>query len=243
MVFDSIWFLAAFIIILASSLQAVTGFGFGIVAIPLLMLIFDAKMAVGVSMVISFFSLVRLSVATRKFIEISLVKNLLSGALLGIPIGIYIFYHFDIKSLKLFISIIVILLSCFLISGYRFKIKDSIWVDRIVGSVSGVLTSCIGMPGPPIVIFLSNKELPKEDFRATFAFYNSSVYIPSILFLLLIGSLDKAILITALTLLPMAFLGGFIGSKIFPYVSQFYFQKGVPFLVLFTAIYSLITTI
>ncbi|MFZ7104274.1 MAG: sulfite exporter TauE/SafE family protein [Peptococcaceae bacterium] len=243
MVFDSMWLIAVLIVILASGLQAVTGFGFGLVAVPLFLLIFDAKSAVGLSMMISFFSVTRLAVNTRKFIIPSLVKNLLSGALFGIPLGIFIFYHVNMTNLKFLISIIVILLSSFLISGYRFKVKDSIWVDRIIGSISGVLTSCIGMPGPPIILFLNNKELSKDGFRATFACYNSSVYVPSIIFLFFLGSLHKIIILKALTLIPFAFLGGFVGSRIFPYVSQAHFQKGVPILVLLTAIYSLLSTL
>ncbi|MDK2822442.1 MAG: uncharacterized protein PWQ67_419 [Clostridia bacterium] len=241
--FDLSWILAVAVIILASSLQAMTGFGFAILAVPMLLLVFDAKTAVGLSMIVSFFSVTTLSIKVHKSIIGHIVINLLIGALFGIPFGVYIFFNFNVKTMKILISCIVIILSIFLISGYRFKIKNSSWVERIVGSISGLMTASIGMPGPPIVLFLNNRQLPKDKFRATFACYNALVYVPSILFLFFLGAINKIIILKALTLVPFAILGGILGNNIFPLVSQAHFQKGVPLLVLITALYSVLTVI
>ncbi|KJS23550.1 MAG: hypothetical protein VR72_00040 [Clostridiaceae bacterium BRH_c20a] len=237
--FDFPFIIAAVIVILAACLQSVTGFGFALLAVPLFLLVFDAKTAVGLSMIISFFTVSALSFKVRKSIMRSIVFNLLAGALVGIPFGIYIFYNFNQNNLKIMISIVVILLSIILISGYHFEFAQNDWADRIVGSISGVMTASIGMPGPPIVLCLNNRGIPKDQFRATFACYNALVYVFSILFLLSLGAINKLIIIRALTLVPMGFIGSALGNYIFPRISQRHFQKGVPILVLVSAVYSL----
>ncbi|MFZ5944603.1 MAG: sulfite exporter TauE/SafE family protein [Bacillota bacterium] len=238
--FDYTWFLAAVVVILASGLQSITGFGFGVTAVPLFLIFLDAKTSVSLSVVISFFSVSILAHQVRESLSYNLVKNILIGAAIGIPMGVYVFYHFNLQSLKLLISIAVIIISFILFTGYRFKIKEGRAIDICVGIISGIMTPSMGMPGPPVVLFFNNKQVEKSAFRATFAFYNAVVYVPSILFMLFLGSLSKIFIIKALSLVPVALIGGYIGRKIFPHVPQEYFQKGVPLFVFITAMYSLI---
>jgi uncharacterized membrane protein YfcA len=241
--FDLSWIAAGSIVFLAACLQAITGFGFGVLAVPLFLLIFDAKTAVGFSMVISFFTVSNLALKLRNFIIRPIIHNLLTGAICGIPIGIYIYYHFDLNSLKLIISIVVFFLSIMLMFGFRLKSDQTVWTERIVGSISGIMTPSIGMPGPPIAICLSNQQIPKENFRATFVCYNALVYVFSLSFLIFLGAINITIIKTAITLVPFGFMGSILGRRIFPKVSQPVFHKAVSILMMTSALYSLFKVI
>ncbi|MFZ5754982.1 MAG: sulfite exporter TauE/SafE family protein [Bacillota bacterium] len=237
------WLAAGGIVLFAAALQSITGFGFALLSVPMLLMVYDAKTAVGLNVIISFFSLVLLTLKVRESVVRPVVKNLFYGAAFGIPLGIYIFFHSDTHVLKIFISAVTIILSLILVGGIRLGRESNHWIERMVGSASGFLTGCIGMPGPPIILFLNNHGLPKDQFRATTAAYFVLVYPVSFILLFILGAITPLTVLTALSLLPFAFFGGRIGQHLFPFVPQQQFQRGVPLLVLATGLYSLLTTL
>ncbi|QGP91527.1 Sulfite exporter TauE/SafE [Neomoorella glycerini] len=239
----AVWLAAAVIVCLAAALQGITGFGFALISVPLLLLIYDPHTAVGINIIISFVSLSLLTLRVRKAVLLPVVKNLFLGSILGIPLGAYVFLHFDVQQLKFIIGIVTALCSLLLLSGMTVKNAAGCFWERIAGSISGFLTGSIGMPGPPIILFLSNLQLPKDRFRATTAAYFTLVYPSSLLLLTLLGAIDGHITLTAVSLIPFAILGGQVGCRLFSLVPQAQFQRSVPLLVLGTAIYIVITTL
>lgn len=239
----TVWLASAAIVLLASTLQGVTGFGFALISMPLLLLVYDPHTAVGINIMISIVSLSLLTFRVRQTVLVPVVKNLFFGSLLGIPLGAYVFLHFDVQLLKLTIGIVTALSSVILISGLTVKSASGKLWENTVGSISGLLTGSIGMPGPPIILFLSNQKLPKDRFRATTAAYFVLVYLVSLLLLAWLGAVDKDVILTALSLVPFAILGGHLGFRIFPLVPQAKFQHGVSLLVLSSALYSVAAAI
>lgn len=233
------WVIAALVIFFAAALQSISGFGFSLFAVPFLVLIFDPKTAVGLNIIISFFSTTVLTLKVRQHIIKSMVKNLFIGALFGLPLGIYVFTNFDMEVLKIIITVITLILSLSLIFSIQPRIATTPYLEKIVGFFSGVLTGSVGIPGPPIIFFLSNQGLSKDNFRATTANYFALIYPSSLLILIALGGVDKFIIINAIILLPFALLGGALGRSIFPYISQASFQRGIPLLLLANALYSL----
>ncbi|GFN22309.1 sulfite exporter TauE/SafE family protein [Thermanaeromonas sp. C210] len=237
------WFGAAIIVCLAAALQGITGFGFALISVPLLFLVYDPHTAVGINIIISFFSLLVLTIRVRQAVIRPAVLNLFFGSLVGIPLGVYIFLHFNVQELKLMTGIVTALCSLMLLRGVTIKNATGTLWERIIGSISGFLTGSIGMPGPPIILFLSNQHLPKERFRATSAAYFTLVYPASLLLLISLGGINAHVALTALTLIPFAVLGGYLGYRLFPLIPQAQFQRGVPLLVLGTAIYAVFTSL
>lgn len=236
------WLTSAMIILLAATLQGITGFGFALISLPLLLLVYDPHTAVVLNIMLSIVSLSLLVYKVRQEVIIPMVKNLFLGSLLGIPLGVYIFYSFDVNLLKLTISVITLIFSLILISGLTVKNATGRLWENTVGSVSGFLTGSIGMPGPPIILFLSNQKMPKDRFRATTSAFFVFAYIVSILFMAWSGAIDRSIVLTVVSLIPFAILGGHLGYLIFPLVPQSKFHYGVTCLVLTSSLYSLATT-
>lgn len=239
----SIWLTTAMIVLLASTLQGIAGFGFGLISVPLLLLVYDPHTAVGLNIMLSIVSLSLLTFKVRRVVLIPMVKNLFYGSLIGIPLGVYIFLHFDVYRLKLTIGILTAMVSLILLSGKTVKNATGQLWERTAGSISGLLTGSIGMPGPPIILFLSNQKLSKEHFRATTAAYFVLVYGISLLLLTWLGAFNSSTALTAVSLLPFVILGGHLGYLISPLVPQAKFQHCVSILVFSTALYSVVTTL
>ncbi|SHJ05160.1 sulfite exporter TauE/SafE family protein [Desulfofundulus thermosubterraneus] len=243
MIFSLSWLVAALAVTLATTLQAVTGFGAALILVPLLVLAYNAHTAVGMTMVISFCSLALLTYQVRKNIIKPMARNLSLGGLAGIPLGAYVFIHFDVTRLKIIIALVTLAFALALLLDWVPRKSFGSWTEAIVGAAGGFLGASVGMPGPPVVLFLNHQEVPKEQFRATTAAYFCLVYPASLLLLLAVQALERQTILTALSLVPFALLGQALGFGIFPRVSQELFRRGVPLLVTLVAIYSLATTL
>ncbi|MBZ4687377.1 MAG: hypothetical protein JG764_1010 [Clostridiales bacterium] len=238
------WIQGAIVITSAATIQSITGFGFGLAAIPFLIMIYNPKMAVGLSIILSFCGLLTLLFKIKKETQWDMVKKLFLGAIFGLPVGVFIFKTVNVGILKIIISFTIIILSLLMTLKIRFRINsNNKKIQFITGTISGILTSSIGMPGPPIVLLLSNLELTKEKFRATTVAYFVLIYPSSFITLATTGSIPLNTFTTALTLLPFIFIGLKIGSKIFKTVPAEKFKNVVLFLLIMVGLYSIITTV
>jgi len=111
------------------------------------------------------------------------------------------------------------------------------------GFMSGFLATSISMPGPPVILFLSLRRIPKATFRATLATYFVLVYLVSLILLLLAGVVTQEVPILAVSLFPFALVGNRIGVRIFHRVSQRSFERIVPLLLVCLALYGLARTL
>src|SRR5690625_2559052 len=137
-----------FIVLIASILQTSTGFGFSILATPFLLLLFEPFEAIQINLILSFIISIALIAKIKNDIDFHILKRFIAGSSLGMPFGIVIFLYSNVQLLKLAISILILLLTFLLI--WNFRIRQQPKRDLFVGTISGTLTTSIGMPGPPL---------------------------------------------------------------------------------------------
>ena len=137
------------IILVASILQTSTGFGFSIMATPFLLMLFDPREAIQINLILSLVISSVLIFKIKNNVDWKIIQHLIIGSIVGLPIGIYIFLSLDMTFLKLGVSILIIILTLLLTLNFRIK-QTRLW-DIVVGSLSGLFTTSIGMPGPPLL--------------------------------------------------------------------------------------------
>ena len=235
------WWGGALVVVVATVLQSITGFGFALVAVPLFLLFHDPHTAVLLNLMISFASQIFLTLQVKEDILKPTVRNLYLGSLLGLLPGLYIFLTFDVGILKLIISAICVAFAGSLLMNIAPKGIKGTRAELMIGAVSGSLSSSVGMPGPPIVLFFNQMELPKHQFRATSALYFTLLYPSTLLLMALAGSIRLETVYLALSLFPFTFAGKNLGYRIFSRVSQQQFQKGIPVVVIAAAVYVLLS--
>src|SRR5690625_3277051 len=124
------------IILIAYILQTSTGFGFSILATPFLLLLFEPAYAIQINLILSFIISLALITTIQKDIHFDLIKRLLIGSLIGLPIGIVIFLNINTTLLKVIVGVIILTLTVLLILDYR--LKQTKQKDTIVGGLSGI---------------------------------------------------------------------------------------------------------
>jgi uncharacterized protein len=237
----SMFILFMAIILFASILQTSTGFGFSIMATPFLLLLFPPKEAIQINLILSLVISLALIVKIRRDIDFSLVKRFVIGSIPGLPLGVFVFTLIDMNLLKVIICLFIILLTVLLIM--KFRIKQSEMRDFLAGGWSGALTTSIGMPGPPLLLYFSGTETRKEKLRGTTLAFYLFIYLVSLVIQVKVAGTTLTVWKSSLQALPIVAIGLVLGQALFSKINQKMFQIFTYVLLLFTGIYLLIESI
>ncbi|WP_096438738.1 sulfite exporter TauE/SafE family protein [Alteribacter populi] len=226
------------IILVASILQTSTGFGFSIMATPFLLMIFLPHEAIQINIILSLIISMTLIFKIRKDIDFTILRRFTLGSIAGVPLGIFIFMSINnMNAFKLGVSIILLVLTLLLVGN--FKVNSTKNRDFVVGGFSGFLTTSIGMPGPPLLLYFTGTNTEKEKLRATtLAFYLFIYFVSLIMQMIFIGT-NKVIWESSLYAIPIVFLGLILGQIIFKWINQRVFRVLTYILLLFTGVYLL----
>lgn len=227
--------LFSLIILIASILQTSTGFGFSILATPFLLLLFGVTEAIQINLILSLIISGALVRKIWKDVDTGVLKRLIIGSAAGMPIGIIFFLSVNLDNLKLGISILIILLTILLI--FNFRIEQTTGRDLIFGGLSGGLTTSIGMPGPPLLLYFAGTNTGKKKLRATTLAFYLWIYSASLLLQVLFAGTNKTIWISSALALPLVLIGLVAGQLLFHKINQQYFRLIVYAILLFTGVY------
>lgn len=156
------------IVAIAAFSQTVAGFGFSLVAVPLLGLVIDPKEAVALALLFLLLNSSLLAWGERAHIQWDAVRRLLLGALPGLPLGMVLLEIAPEKGLRLalaaavFVAVAVaVIVSGFTVSGEGRKFELG------AGFFTGLLTTSLNTNGPPTVLALQARGLEPHQFRPT----------------------------------------------------------------------------
>jgi len=103
----------------------------------------------------------------------------------------------------------------------------------LAGLAGGIVSALFGSGGPPYVIYLSQRGLSKEQFRATLGLtILTSISLRVIAFLITGLLLDPKVWMTALAVVPAALLGIWIARKVYLKISRELLMRAVALLLL-----------
>lgn len=231
---------AAFIIIilLASTLQTSTGFGFSIMATPFLLLIFEPAEAIQINLILSLVISMALIKKVSKDIDYGILKRFTAGSIAGLPIGIVLFLIIDIDRLKLIVGLMILTLTIMLI--FKLRIRRNKRRDLATGGLSGAFTTSMGMPGPPLLLYFSGTDTQKAKLRGTTLAYYLFIYFTSLVIQIVFAGTNTTTWVSIGLALPLVFIGLFLGQILFKRINQNAFRIVIYCLLLLTGIYLLI---
>lgn len=229
------------IVIVASSLQTSTGYGFSIVGTPFLLLVFPFHEAIQINIILSICLSAVMIYSIRNEIDFTLLKRLVYGSPAGLLAGIFIYLFMDTALIKLGVGIIVLILTMLLISNLT--VKRTGFKDTAAGGLSGLLTTSIGVPGPPLLLYFSGARMDKTVLRSTTLAFYLFVYTISLIMQITFGETNSEIWISSALALPALFIGVALGRLVFKKITQKVFLNITYVILIFTGIYLVITSI
>ena len=224
----------------AALTQSLSGFGFSLFIVPLLIPLVGAKEAVVLAnMLGAFVNLITLT-RMRAYVDWALGGTLLGGAVLGMPLGVAVLTLANPDLLQVLIALTVLASTVALWRGVQLH---SIGYAGNVGAgfVSGILSTSTSMWGPPVVLYLQGQGVPPVPFRATLgAYFLASATLASVLFAIS-GRIAGSTLIFTAAGLPAIVAGWLGGYAVANRVDDATFRRIVITVLITTSLVALVT--
>lgn len=193
--------LAALILLVAYFIRGISGFGSGLVAVPLLALLLPLKFVVAFMLIMDFAASLALGSAHRKQVDWSELKPLIPGSIVGVVLGVSLLVHLDQATLLIILGLLIIAFALrSLLNLHGDQLISRLWALP-ASLVGGMVSALFGTGGPPYVIYLTHRIRDKGVFRAT----------TSLLFLME-GGLRGIVFALAGLLFQADLLGVFLGG-------------------------------
>lgn len=199
-------------VLLAAVCQAATGFGFALVAVPLLSLVLDVKVAVAVCIVLGPTSGILSIAELWRLVRWRTVVVLVLGSAIGAPLGAAILVRSTSTQLRVGVALIMLVSVGLTLAGLKPpRPRFPSVVSLCVGAISGILRSATSMGGPPVALYLLGLGYKPRAFVATNAAYFLLGSVVSISALATAGQLTREVLTLVALCIPALFVGSWCG--------------------------------
>jgi len=212
-------------VFLGSVLSGMIGFGFALIAVPLLTLVLSPQTVVPMVRLQSLLTSAMVGLSARRWLDVRRMWLLIVASLVGLPLGAYLLTVWDVNTLKVFIGAVTVLSAASMLLGVELQIGDGPLVRAPVGFLSGVLGGSTGMAGPPVVIFFSGQGVEKQTFRANLALLFVVQNVFSIPLYMAGGIMTRSVLVYTIVLLPALLIGAPLGIRLSQRVDEVAFRK------------------
>jgi len=199
----------------AALVRGYTGFGFAAVAITGLNLVWPPQISVPVIILLDLIGAVGLLRSAWPESDRALIGRLVSGALLGIPLGLTLLIQLPETLLKMAINTGVLVMTLILFIRPGRARHEYPWLTRIAGGISGAFTAAASIGGLPIVCYLMSTPLDARSQRASMVIFLAATDLVVLILLASSGLLGLQLLLPILLLLLPTLLGVHIGKIAF----------------------------
>ncbi len=151
--------------------RGAAGFGSGIVATPLLAFVLPMTTTAPLITLVGFVVSVRQAVRDWYWIEWKIVLRFVPGALVGVPLGLWVVKTADQALLARLLGAYILAYAAYSLAGERLfgrELAMPRWIVHPIG-VAGALISTLfgGLAGPLYVTYFDSLHLAKRTFRVT----------------------------------------------------------------------------
>ncbi len=206
-----------FVSLLASAVQRVSGFGFGIIVMavfPYLMPSYGEATALS-----GMLALVTALVPAVKHIRVVPWRKLLPILITFLVVSFFaveLVRQVDSRDLKHILGVVLILISIyFFVFSERIRIRPTVPVQIGLGSLSGLMGGLFAMQGPPAVIYFISSTYDKEEYIALTQWYFLVGNAMMTLFRARAGLVTGTVLQSWAIAVPAVVLGLYLGAGLF----------------------------
>ncbi len=226
--------LALFILIVAYTFRGVTGFGSGLISIPLLALFLP------LTFVVPFISVLDISASlvhvthTRQHIAWKVILRAIPFAVLGVTFALFIIKSINTLILVKALGVFIILFAIYSLIAPTLKKNDSLVWPVFAGFFGSLIGTLFGTGGPFYVFYFQLQQLDKTVFRATCA----AVFLVDGLIravgFTLSGFYTSTVLLSIAYALPIMIFAMYVGNHLHTNISQRTFQKAIGIFLIFS---------
>lgn len=208
----TIWM--GFAIVVAGFIRGYSGFGFSAMVIAASSVVTNPLHFVAVVVILETAMSLQAAKGIGPDIDWRRVWMLLAGAVLGLPLGLWLLTGVSETAARAMISGYILLMCAVLLAGWRLRAEVRGPWNLVAGVVSG-LANAPGMGGLPIAAFFAAQPMRASVFRATLIAFFPLLDLYSAPLYWWHGLVSWDTLWASLIALPLTILGNWLGSRHF----------------------------
>jgi uncharacterized membrane protein YfcA len=236
---DGRFTLAVLIAFIAGFVRGFSGFGAGMVYVPLIGALFGPRFAVVSLLIVDFICSFPYMIVALPHVRWRETLPLLIGCALALPLGTLALIYVDPTPLRWTIAIIIVIFVLLLASGWRYHGQPKAPVTLAVGAISGALGGATQIPGPPVIMYWLGGAMGAATVRANLIAYFALCDLFSIIVYGASGLLTNEPIFFGLAMIIPFIAGAGAGSLLFAFISDANYRVSAYIIILFAAITSL----
>lgn len=232
------------IILIAAIIRGFSGFGFALVAVPLLSMIMPPLAFVPIIFGMQVVAVLPGLRQTLQDAQWKQILPLVPGGFLGTWAGLQILYRSDPEIIDFLIAIAVVFVAVFLLKGFRLSRQFTKFEIAFIGTLSGLLNGAAGLPGPPVII--AQLVTPNTDkmVRSNLIIFFTILALFGIASIIAGAHLNHTHLYLMATSTPFLIIGTLLGERLFHNPRLFpYYRRISTYLLLIIGVIKFVETL
>ncbi|EKE84795.1 sulfite exporter TauE/SafE family protein [Idiomarina xiamenensis] len=219
------YFFITLILFSGALLQGITGFGSGLLAVPLLSLLLPLSNITPTLSLVNCCLTGFLLYQTRHYCDLRQWSALIVAGVVGSLLGNQYLLSGDTLTLQRGLAILVIVTAVCLLSGWRLPLPATATSKFGVGLLAGFCNGALTLGGPPVVLFLNQQNIDKQNFRATLSAFFFIIALTNSVSFALQDQYQLSMSPVLLAMLIGVIGGVFIGHRIAAMIPELAFKR------------------
>lgn len=215
------------IVFLAAIVRGYSGFGFSLLAITALSLLYAPATIIPSIFLLEIAASIHLLPGLWRDIHWRSLIPLVIGTGIGTPIGLTFLTTIPAAPMQIALGLCVLLVTCLLWVGFALKTMPGNMASTGAGLAAGVANGAFGIGGPPVILFYFASPAGSIVGRATLVVYFLLTDAIGLVFLARENLVSTDSLFRTLTFLPALLAGVWLGARSFKTADPVVFRKWV----------------
>lgn len=223
--------LTVLIVLAAFVITGLSGFGAGLIAVPMLAFFLPMPLVVAMMTLLSYGGTVIQSILLRKHTSWRDVWPLMPFTMMGIALAMWMLAKVDLQDLAVVLGFFIVVYALYSLLPFKPLSGGRSW-SIFAGGFGGFIGTLFGTGGPFYVVYLNLRKLDKTRFRATIAtvfLIDGGVRVAGYG---AIGFFTQQVLMLTLMLIPVLIAGLIIGHNIHLKINQRQFHVVINLMLL-----------
>lgn len=216
------------IVIIASCIGTMTGFGTSTIMVPIVLLFYSVPQTLLFVGIIHWFGNIWKLILFKKGFQWRLILSFGVPGIAATFLGASLMFNISTAVLSRILGSFLIIYVIYLFAKSSFKIKQSLFAGACGGALSGFLAGLFGMGGAVRGLFLTSFDLPKAVYIATAGAIALIIDTTRLTTYFAKGARLPTLLLWGLPIfIPASFIGAKIAQRIVDKIPQEHFRKVV----------------
>jgi uncharacterized membrane protein YfcA len=224
----------------AGIVRGFSGFGAGLIMVPVLALLLAPAVAVPIVVLLEAAAIAQLLPGALRLARWRSILPMGAAAAVTIPFGSGVLASLDPVVLRRAISVVVLGFAVLLWSGWRYRREPSSGAALAIGGLSGLLTGVAGIGGPPVILFYLSGPNPAPSTRASFICYFAITQLTALISFTGAGIMTRTVLWLGLIMAPAFLAAAYLGTRLFGRVNEAVFRRATLIFLALVAVAGLI---